>query len=299
MKYKQVTVKVLHDEADLASYAMIEAGSEGASVVDGTDIKEILSSKTNWDYYDSSLENIDTSFALVSGCFDVDSDVSALSETLKSYIGREVELNVSICDSVNWENEWKKYYKPIDFGSLVIVPEWLDSDFDKPKVLIDPGMAFGTGAHETTGMCIELLSDIDLTDKTVLDIGCGSGILGISALALNAKSCSFIDIDRQAVEATKSNLALNGFNADVLQGDLTEKYDGKADVVLANLTADILLKLKGDLPCVTHEKSYIIISGIINERAKDVLDGFGINKGEYTVLRSIKKGEWQAFMLMR
>lgn len=299
MKYKQVTVKVLHDEADLASFAMIEAGSEGASVVDGTDIREILSSKANWDYYDSSLENIDTSFALVSGCFDVDSDISALSETLKSYIGRDVELNVSICDSVNWENEWKKYYKPIDFGSLVIVPEWLDGDFDKPKVLIDPGMAFGTGAHETTGMCIELLSDIDLTDKTVLDIGCGSGILGISALALNAKSCSFIDIDRQAVEATKSNLALNGFNADVLQGDLTEKYDGKADVVLANLTADILLKLKGDLPCVTHEKSYIIISGIINERAKDVLDGFGIAKGEYTVLRSIKKGEWQAFMLMR
>lgn len=299
MKYKQVTVKVAHDEADMASFAMIEAGSEGAAVTDGADVKEVLHSESNWDYYDKSLDDIDMSCVLVSGCFAENADISELSGLMSQYLGRETELSVRVCDSVDWENEWKKYYKPIDFGKIVVVPKWLDGDFGKPKVLIDPGMAFGTGAHESTGMCLSLLAKTNLVGKTVLDVGCGSGILGIASLVMGAKNCTFVDIDKQAVEATESNLRLNGLNADVFQGDLTEKCKEKADVVLANLTADILLRLKEDLPCVMHSGSRIIMSGIINERAKDVLDGFGKTKGEYTQIDSVKDGEWQAFMLER
>ena len=154
-------------------------------------------------------------------------------------------------------------------------------------------MAFGTGVHESTSMCIKLLCGLDVTHKSVVDVGCGSGILGICALALGAKDCVFIDIDPLAVTATNSNLVLNGMSATVLCGDLTEQYNEKADIVLANLTADILLKLRCDLPCITHENSYIIVSG-------DVLDGYlNDGKGEFELVQAIKDGEWQAFLLKR
>ena len=298
MKYKQITVKVSHEEADLASCAMLEAGSDGVSVSDGADVREVIESAHNWDYYDASLANAETGFALVTGCFAEDFDLSGLAETLDGYLGREAELFAQVCDSVDWENEWKKYYKPIDFGRLVVVPKWLDGEYGKPKILIDPGMAFGTGAHESTGMCIELLASLDLADTTTLDVGCGSGILGIAALALGAKECTFIDIDPQAVTATASNLALNGLNGVVMCGDLAEEYKKTADVVLANLTADILLKLRRDLPCVTHAGSYIIMSGIINARADDVLDGY-LGKKDFALVSTVKKGEWQAFLMKR
>lgn len=299
MKYKQVTVTVKHDEVDLVSYALIEYGSEGVSVIDGADVKEVLQSERNWDYYDSSLDKIeDTGIAVVTGGFAEDADLSGLSELVNSYVGRECELTITLCDSADWENKWRKYYKPIDFGKIVVVPEWLNGNYDKPKLLIDPGMAFGTGSHESTGMCMELLADLGADGKEVIDVGCGSGILGISSLILGAKNCTFVDIDPQAVKATKSNLKLNGLSAEVYEGDLTEKCSTIADIVLANLTADILLRLKKDLPCVTHSGSYVIMSGIINARADDVLNGY-LQQGEYTLVKSLKKGEWQAFIMKR
>lgn len=287
-----------HDETDLASYAMIEAGSEGASVADGADVREVLEAKSNWDYYDSSLDAAADSAAYVTGCFDENADISGLERALCDYLGRAVELSVSLCDSADWENEWKKYYRPLDFGRLVVVPKWMDGEMSKPKILIDPGMAFGTGLHESTGMCIKLLAGLDLQGKTVLDVGCGSGILGIAALRLGAKSCTFIDIDAQAVEATRSNLALNGLTAEVIEGDLAEKYNGVADVVLANLTADILLRLRDALPAVTKSGSRVIASGIINDRTEDVLRGYTAD-GAFVLETALREGEWQAFLLGR
>ena len=298
MKYKQITVKVSHDEAELAACAMIEAGSEGVAVADGADVREVIESAHNWDYYDASLADAEIGSALVTGCFAEDFDISGLSGALGFYLGREPELFSAVCDSVDWENEWKKYYQPIDFGRLVVVPKWLDGAYGKPKILIDPGMAFGTGAHESTGMCIELLASLELANAETLDVGCGSGILGIAALALGAKECTFIDIDPQAVAATESNLALNGKRGTVICGDLAKAYKKTADVVLANLTADILLKLRRDLPCVTHSGSCIIMSGIINARAEDVLAGYLEDK-KYELVSTVKKGEWQAFMMKR
>ena len=298
MKYKQVTVKVSHDETELASYAMIESGSEGASVVDARDVRDIIRSKSNWDYYDESLDKIPDDHAFVTGCFAEDADIRPLIELLGSYLGREAEISVNLCDSADWENEWKKYYSPLDFGSIVVVPEWLDGDYGKPKILIDPGMAFGTGLHESTGMCIELLTKLGVKDKNVLDVGCGSGILGIAALALGAKDCCFIDIDEQAVTATKANLARNGMSARVIHGDLAKDYEGKADIVLANLTADILLLLLGGLPKVTHEGSMVIMSGIINARADDVIKGYTAD-GTFELVGRLAKGEWQAFAMRK
>lgn len=297
MRYKQVTVKTDHNETELVSCAMIDAGSAGASVTDGEDIKEVLRSKGNWDYYDESLGGDLPPYAFVTGCFDEDADLTGLENTLRAYLGREAEITVSVKDSADWENEWKKYYSPLDFGSVVVVPKWLDGKYDKPEILIDPGMAFGTGLHESTGMCLKLLSKTDVRGKTVLDVGCGSGILGIAALALGAEKCTFIDIDPQAVEATEANLACNGMSAEVICGDLAEKYDGKADIVLANLTADILLRLKSSLPGVMSDDGCVIMSGIIDARAGDVENGFFCN-GFAKTAEAAENG-WRAYKAVK
>lgn len=298
MKYKQVTVKTNHDETELASCAMIEAGSAGASVTDSEDIKEVLSSKGNWDYYDESLVRNMPSYAFVTGCFDEDADISALEETLRGYLGRDAEITVSVKDSTDWENEWKKYYSPLDFGKIIVVPKWMDGDYSKTKILIDPGMAFGTGLHESTGMCLTLLSDMDVSGKVVLDVGCGSGILGIAALALGASSCSFIDIDPQATEATGKNLECNGMEAEVICGDLAEKYNGKAELVLANLTADILLRLRESLPEVMECGSIIIMSGIIDARAEEIENAF-FRSGMFEKAGEKNKNGWRTYAAVK
>uniref|UniRef100_UPI00255CF7B5 50S ribosomal protein L11 methyltransferase n=1 Tax=Brachyspira pilosicoli TaxID=52584 RepID=UPI00255CF7B5 len=197
----RVLLKVLEQEEKTSSGILLpdtaKEKTQKAEVIevgDSEDIKEVLSSKGNWDYYDESLVRNMPSYAFVTGCFDEDADISALEETLRGYLGRDAEITVSVKDSADWENEWKKYYSPLDFGKIIVVPKWMDGDYSKTKILIDPGMAFGTGLHESTGMCLTLLSDMDVSGKVVLDVGCGSGILGIAALALGASSCSFIDI---------------------------------------------------------------------------------------------------------
>ena len=298
MKYKQVTVKTNHDETELASCAMIEAGSAGASVTDSEDIKEVLSSKDNWDYYDESLVLNMPSYAFVTGCFDADADISALEETLRGYLGRDAEITVSLKDSADWENEWKKYYSPLDFGKIIVVPKWMDGEYNKRKILIDPGMAFGTGLHESTGMCLTLLSSMDISGKTVLDVGCGSGILGIAALALGASSCCFIDIDPQATEAACKNLECNGMEAEVICGDLAEKYNGKAELVLANLTADILLRLRDALPEVMETGSTIIMSGIIDARVGEIENAF-FKSGMFEKIGEENKNGWRAYAAVK
>ncbi len=297
MKYKQVTVKTTHEEADLAACAIIEAGSAGACVKDSEDIAEVLRAKTNWDYCDDSLLDLPPQ-AYVTGCYDEDADVTELCETLKAYLGRDAEITVSMRDSADWENEWKKYYAPLDFGKIVVVPKWMDGKYDKTKILIDPGMAFGTGLHESTGMCLELLGETDAAGKTALDVGCGSGILGIAALALGARDCTFIDIDPQATEATKANLECNGMKAEVICGDLAEDYGGKADIVLANLTADILIRLHDELPTVMHGGSVVIMSGIIDARAAEVEKAYFAD-GKFVKAAERGKNGWRAYMAVK
>ena len=297
MKYKQISLKVKHEEVELVSYAFIEAGSEGVNIVDGKDINEMLLSKENWDYFDKSILCGDTENAVITGGFDESFDESGLSGIINSYLGREVEISVLLCDSADWENEWRKYYKPIDFGGIVVVPAWQKNEFGKKAVIIDPGMAFGTGNHETTGMCIKLLQKVGLNGKNVIDVGCGSGILGISSLVLGAASCTFIDIDSQAAEAAESNLKLNGISGQcVICGDLVSKIKNPEDIVIANITADILLRLKHDINSVLNSGGYLIISGIIDGRVDEIISAYGKS---FDVLQHLCEKEWNAFLMKR
>lgn len=301
MKYLQVTVCTTGEASELVGYLLIEAGSEGTSIKDPSDLAELNRSGIIWDYIDENLLAVDKR-VYVSGFFDEGKNLEEFYSELRSLklncdfdVG-SLEVTTALIDSEDWENVWKKYYKPIEIGKVVIVPKWIKRDNDgHVEVRIDPGMAFGTGSHETTAMCIGLLNKLDLAGKSVCDFGCGSGILGITALKLGAKHCVMSDIDRQAIASATENAELNGVSdrADFVCGDLSA--EGTFDVVVANITADVLIRLSGIIEKLLIKQGTLIVSGIINDRAEEVLNAFG----SLTLTERVKDGEWQAFAFTR
>ncbi len=296
MNYLQVTVTTTTEGSDIVASLLMDEGSEGVSIIDHKDVEDLIKSDVIWDYIDDSLK-IDDKKVFVSGFYDEWKNLSSLNQKLdllKANAAVDVgslETSVSVNRTEDYENVWKQFYTPIEIGEkLVVVPKWLKhSDNGRNAVYIDPGMAFGTGKHETTSMCLKLLDSTDLQDKTVADMGCGSGILGIAAMKLGAKSCMMNDIDPQAVKAAKENAELNGVDCTILLGDL--KNDGEQfDVIIANITADVLIRLSSVIESMAKKGTTVILSGIINERADDVVKAYG----KFLLKDRIKDGEWQA-----
>lgn len=299
MEWLQLSVTTTTECSDLVSFILIELGSEGVSIKDSSDIEYLMKNENSWDYVDESLM-IKDKVVLVNGFLPLDFDmkkfyaeIELLAQNSEVPTG-SLEVMTSTIASEDWENVWKKYYLPIKIRNVVIVPQWINVNEDEnTKVLIDPGMAFGTGNHETTNMCIKLAQDFDLEGKSVADVGCGSGILGITALKLGANVCHFIDIDEQAIKATNHNCKLNNvlYRAKIKNGNLLECVNDKMDIVIANITADILIKLKGELSKILKPNGKIIISGIIHSKAEQVLNEYLTS---YKLLKIERSGEWQA-----
>ena len=173
----------------------------------------------------------------------------------------------------DWQNGWRKYYHPMEIGRrLAVVPSWQDYDTDRVKLLLDPGLAFGTGGHETTSLCLEALDELTAGGERVLDIGTGSGILAIAALKLGAASAEGVDIDPVAVRTACENAALNGV-ADRfvgLEGDLSDKAGGRYDIITANIVANAIIALAPAVPALLAAGGRFIASGIIDSRADEV-----------------------------
>ena len=178
--------------------------------------------------------------------------VAFLSERYNAE-GIKHEIDLSVCRNQDWENNWKEYFKPMPVGKkLLIRPVW-DNDYDagdRAVLDIEPGLAFGSGGHDTTRLCLETLENHITPDTELLDIGCGSGILGVAGLLLGAKSATGVDIDELAVKTARENGEMNGFTEPkftVFQGNLTDKVTGKYDVVVANIVADIIVMFTKDV----------------------------------------------------
>ncbi|MBD5131711.1 MAG: 50S ribosomal protein L11 methyltransferase [Clostridiales bacterium] len=299
MKFKKITVECSTETSEVVAYTLHEAGSMGEVFDDYGNIKQVLDEK-RWDYADAALFN-PTEGCFVSGYFTMETDESVVYnriESLKTEDWADFSSLKAVCeiiDSEEWENEWKKYYKPFNIGKLVIVPEWIDyhpvgGDIE---IKLNPGLAFGTGMHETTSMCIDLMQRISLKGKRVLDFGCGSGILGICATALGADDVVFADTDEQAITATKYNCSLNGITEpSVYQLDVRNMSE-PADVVIANITADVLI---GVLPIIKHalkNGGYVILSGVISNKIDSVKKAYS---NEFSLIEHEQKNEWSAFI---
>lgn len=176
----------------------------------------------------------------------------------------------------DWQNAWKKYYHAMDIGSrLAIVPGWESYDTDRIRIIMDPGLAFGTGTHETTALCLELLDSLVQGGERVLDVGTGSGILAIAALKLGAREADGVDIDPMCVRTAGENAERNGVDGRfrVLVGDLSDKAEGVYDIITANIVAAAILSLAPAVPALMAPGAKFICSGIIDERKDEVLAG--------------------------
>src|SRR5699024_3693465 len=173
----------------------------------------------------------------------------------------------------DWQNSWKQYYHAMDIGRrLAIVPSWERYDTDRTVITLDPGMAFGTGTHETTALCLEVLDEVIAGGERVLDIGTGSGILAIAALKLGAAAAEGVDIDPMAVRTACENAALNEVDGRFtgLVGDLSDQASGKYNIVTANIVANAIISLAPVVPGLLAEGGHFIASGIIDTRADEV-----------------------------
>ena len=190
--------------------------------------------------------------------------------------GVEYTLNTEGVEQEDWQNAWKQYYHAMDIGQrLAIVPGWEEYDTDRTVITMDPGMAFGTGTHETTSLCLETLDELVQGGERMLDIGTGSGILAIAALKLGAKEAEGVDIDPMCVRTAGENARRNGVadRLTVLVGDLSDKASGVYNIITANIVAAAILSLAPAVPALMAPGAKFIASGIIDERRDEVLNG--------------------------
>ena len=190
--------------------------------------------------------------------------------------GIEYTLETSGVEQEDWQNAWKKYYHAMDIGNrLAIVPGWEQYETDRTVITMDPGMAFGTGTHETTSLCLETLDSLVKGGERVLDIGTGSGILAIAALKLGAAVAEGVDIDPMCVRTAGENARRNGVQDrfTVLVGDLSDKASGQYNIITANIVAAAILSLAPHVPALMAPGARFIASGIIDTRKDEVLTG--------------------------
>lgn len=225
--------------------------------------------------------------------------VSFLKERLTSE-NIEHEITINECKTEDWINNWKKYWHPEPVGKkLLIKPLWEQADNTNGRIVLnlEPGLAFGTGSHPTTRLCLEVLEDYVNPSSTVLDVGCGSGILSIAALLLGAKSAFGVDIDKLAVKTALANAAQNGFEPPVfnaVSGDLSENVSGQYSIIVANIVADVIIKFTPQVSGLLKENGVFITGGIIDSRKEEVVSCFEENGFE--ILEHHESKSWNVFV---
>ena len=302
MRYIEVTVNTPGAEIDARCQEMADMGAGGFVIENEEDFKNFLEQNHQyWDYVDDELEN---QFAGVSRikCYLTD-DEDGLA-VLRRINAAYDDVTTSYVEDSDWENNWREYYKPIEVGEkLVVVPEWEEAPQDgRLPLRLDPGLIFGTGSHATTRMCLAALEKFSKPGVRVLDLGCGSGILGIGALLLGCAHVPGCDIDPKAPEVAAGNAALNGFYDDrfsVCAGDILadaglRRHLGTGyDLVLANIVSDVIIPLAAHAPAFLAPGGTFICSGIIDGREDEVRAA--IERAGFTVTAHDSLDEWHCF----
>lgn len=243
---------------------------------DKSDLEDfLLKNKELYDYVDKSLlERTQTLIKIYLPNNPQGRDMLLnLQTALKIFENKGLSTSLGSVNEQDWANNWKKYFKPIEIGQrLVICPKWEEYTSAKRKILkIDPGSAFGTGDHATTRLCLQILDQVIKENETVLDVGTGSGILSAASVLLGAKSALGTDIDENSVNVARTTAQLNHLdNCIFIQNDLAAGIKGKFDIIIANIVADIIIRLAPDISPLLAPGGSFIASGIIDERLDEV-----------------------------
>ncbi len=298
----EVTVLTSSEATEAVAGFLYNCDVEGVSIEDVADVEFKKKNLGFADFINESVLTIEEG-AMVKGYFKDSENFMNTLNYIKESVDKLGEFGFDKGEGIvtyhkvnedDWANNWKQYYKPTKVGEHIVVkPTWEDYEEKPGEVVVelDPGMAFGTGTHETTRMCIKALEKKVEKDTTVFDIGTGSGILSIAAAKLGAKHVVGVDLDPVAVESAKKNLEFNKVNnIQILYGDLMEVVEGKANIVVANILADIIMFLSEGVRAFIEDEGYFIASGILNTQRDKVTDK--LKALDFKIEEVMEDGEW-------
>lgn len=298
----EVTVLTSSEATEAVAGFLYNCDVEGVSIEDVADVEFKKKNLGFADFINESVLTIEEG-AMVKGYFKDSENFMNTLNYIKESVDKLGEFGFDKGEGIvtyhkvnedDWANNWKQYYKPTKVGEHIVVkPTWEDYEEKPGEVVVelDPGMAFGTGTHETTRMCIKALEKKVEKDTTVFDIGTGSGILSIAAAKLGAKHVVGVDLDPVAVESAKKNLEFNKVNnIQILYGDLMEVVEGKANIVVANILADIIMFLSEGVRAFIEDEGYFIASGILNTQREKVTEK--LKALDFKIEEVMEDGEW-------
>ena len=302
MRYMECILDTPEEAIDSRCDELASLGIGGFVVESEEDFRRFLENNHQyWDYVDTELEE---RFHGVSRLKFYLADDEEGRRVLRAVLDRFPAVRHRPVEDSDWENNWRDYYRPIEVGTkLVVVPEWEEiPEGDRLALRLDPGLTFGTGSHATTRLCLQALENWAAPGKRVLDLGCGSGILGIGALVLGCESCLGVDVDPKSPDVASDNAALNGLHADrirFLAGDLLadsslrRRLGTGYDIVLANIVADVIIPLSPHVPAFLAPGGVYISSGIIEGRQEEVRRA--IEDSGFRILSHSSEDGWHCF----
>lgn len=307
MKWREIILKTESRGEEVVSGILYSLGANGLLIEDPNEIENLEQDKTNWNYIDESLMDIKFDGILIKSYFSYEEDVAKKYDEIRraleenDYINEENidwELDHKTVEDKDWAESWKQYYKPVKLGNRIIIkPSWEDYDLKDGEIQIelDPGMAFGTGTHESTAMCVEALESYVENGYRIYDIGTGSGILAIVGAKLGGQVVG-IDLDPMAVKVAKENGLINKVEdrVEFREGDLLDTVDSKVDLVVSNIIAEVIAMITPDVKQVLKPGGIFISSGIIIEKM-DLVRQALVENG-FKILEERKLNSWAAFV---
>ena len=308
MRWIEAAFKTESREIDDVTALLTELGADGFVIEDEEDFRRFLAeNRQYWDYVDEELEKSYAGVSRVKLYVSDDDEGKAQLARYTEALGRECETRT--VDDADWENKWKEYYKPLEIGKrLLILPKWepIPQSGDRLLLRLDPGLTFGTGNHATTRMCLEELENYAAPEKFALDLGCGSGILGIGALVLGCGYAAGCDIDPKSPDVARENAALNGINDlvfSVCAGDILKDASLRGslgagyDIVLANIVSDVIIPLAPYAMEFMSPRGVFICSGIIEGRQDEV--EAALAKAGFAVKNHRAQEGWHCFAAVK
>ena len=309
MNWLEITVETAPSTIETVAARLTAGGFEDLVIEDQNEFEEFLQeNRSCWDYIDEELQKQLEGLSRIKLYLE-DTDTAGM-DRLKGLLEKmDLTMQVSTMGETDWEESWKDNYPPQPVGqSLVVLPYWLaDTETDRKKIILDPGLTFGTGAHPSTQMVMETMEETDLQKAACLDLGSGSGILSITALRLGAASTVGVDIDAKAEGIARENAAYNGYAAPefvALTGNvtadrklMTRLAGDRYDLVLVNIVADVIIGLAPILPTFMDEDTKLICSGILDSRLEDVTNA--LEKAGLMITKVKAKEDWRCVSAKR
>lgn len=315
MDWIKLSISTTTEGIEAVCAVLMEQGVSGVEIDDAADFHNFLeNNRDKWDYVDDELMRAHESGSYVSFYVTDDADGKETLSMVKDALGvlksqdeveayGTLEISGTNMKEEDWSENWKQYFKPLNVGDkILILPEWetIDKPTDRTVFTVNPGMSFGTGAHHTTQLCIKAVEKHLKNGMTVLDLGCGSGILSIISLLLGAQHATAVDIDENAVKiaienAEKNNIDISKYRT--MAGNVTcdkellsKISDRKYDIVLANIVADVIIGIRDIVPAFLKDDGIFITSGIIEERLDDVKSAY--NDSNFKPVSEEHQGGW-------